>query len=165
MWSPLRLLVSADQPIRELVVKSLQNLLSTTIKCSFVTVTASPSASSNHNGSITPRLDMATEAVHITECQGLSSTSPGVCSCQNPLLLLSTFPESNKRASKLNQTFSKYSGSSSILFLDHRHITAHFSMSTGVSFYFIGMLYGYRWRSLIKILCNEGHEMKDPFLV
>ena len=42
---------------------------------------------------------------------------------------------------------SKNSGSSSILFLNYRHRT-HFAMSAGVSFYFIWILYGYRWRSL-----------------
>ena len=39
--------------------------------CMCVTVTPSSSASSNQNGPITPRLDMATEAVYLTECKGL----------------------------------------------------------------------------------------------
>ena len=134
MLSPLMFLALADQPIRESV-----------------------------------RLDIATQAVHFTECQGPWSTSPGVCVPKKPLLLLSTYPESTKCVLLLNQTTLKNSGSSSILWCAGAHPlawqnllwcagdsrTRHFAMSAGVRFYFIWILYGYRWRSLIRILWND----------
>ena len=158
MWSPSMSLALADQPIRESVVKPHQNLLTIIISRFSVTVTASPSASSNQKDPITLHLDMATQFVHLTGCQDFWRTSPGFYMPQNPLFLLPTCPESKKCALSLNQTSSKNSGSSSILYFDHRHITTHFAMSAGVSFYFIGILYGCRWRSLIRILCNEARE-------
>ena len=55
------------------------------------------------------------------------------------------------------------SGSSSIMFLDYRHITTHFTMSAGVSFCFIWILLWVQMKILVRVPCNEAHELKDPF--
>ena len=61
------------------------------------------------------------------------STSSGASASHYRHLLLLTCPQSQKCASSLNQTLSRRSGSSSILFSNERHITKRFSMSAGVS--------------------------------
>ena len=59
-------------------------------------MTASPSASSEQNGPISPRLGMATQAVHLPECQGIWSTSSVVYMPQNPLFLAIDVPKEHE---------------------------------------------------------------------
>ena len=44
------------------------------------------------------------------------------------------------------------------LVINYQDIATYFDMSAAVSFYFIWILCGYRWRSLIRILCTAAHE-------
>ena len=118
-------------------------------------MTASSSAFWNQNGPIISCFEMATQAVHFTECKGLWRT---LSALQDTQLLQLTCPQSQMCVSSLNQTSSRKSGSSSILFSNHWHITEHFSMSDGGSLCLIWILYVYSWRSFFKILCNEAHE-------
>ena len=82
----------------------------------------------------------------------------GILRSQYTQLLQLTCPQSQKYASSLNQTLSRKSVSSSILFLNHWHITKHFSMSAGVSLCLIWILYGH----FFKILCSNARE-KNKF--
>ena len=83
----------------------------------------------------------------------LWSASSGASTPRYILVLPLTCPQCPKYASSLNQTPSRKSGSTSILFLNYR-----FSMSAGVSLCLIWILHGYSWRSLFKILCNNARK-------
>ena len=67
--------------------------------------------------------EIATQIVHFTKCKGLWSTLFRVYTPQYTQLMLLTCPQSLKWALSLIRSSSKKSGSSSISFLDHRHIT------------------------------------------
>ena len=95
---------------------------------------------------------MATQAVHFIECEGLWSISSGASVPQYTQLLLLTCPPSQKDALSLHQTSSGKSGSSSILFSNHKHITKRLSMSAGVILCLIWILYDCSWRFFFKIL-------------
>ena len=71
---------------------------------------------------------MSNQAVYITESKGFWSTSSGASAPKYTQLSLLTFPPSQKYTSPLNQTSSRKSWSSSILFSNHRHITKRFFM-------------------------------------
>ena len=59
------------------VPSALQNLFCTSMKCTFVTVTASFTAFSNQNGPIILCFEMTTQVVHFKECKDFWSTSSG----------------------------------------------------------------------------------------
>ena len=98
---------------------------------------------------------MVTEVMHFTECKDFWSNSSGVSVPQDTLLFVLTCSQSKKCSLKLNQTSSRKSGSLSILFSNHRHITLHFSISPGVSICLVFVLDAYSWRSFLEILCNN----------
>ena len=103
------------------------NLPSTWTYRSVLIVTDRWLSSSNQNGPMMPCLEMATQAVHFAECNGLCrQCSGGVL----PLKML--FLE--------NQALSRKSGTASILSQNHWHMITHFLMSSGVSFYLICIL-------------------------
>ena len=58
---------------------AVQNLPSTWIYRSVLIVTDRSLSSSNQNGPMMPCLEMATQAVHFTECNGLCRQCSGVC--------------------------------------------------------------------------------------
>ena len=101
---------------------------------------------------------MANHAVHFTECSGLWRTLSGAWDPQNTELLLLTWPDREKRASSMNHTFWRKSGFSSILLLNHWHISTRFAMSFCVRVCLIRILYGYNWRSFFKILWMDERE-------
>ena len=96
----------------------------------------------------------------VSQCKGLCSTLSETSVPQYTQLLLLTCPQNQKCALLMNQTSSRKSGSSSIFFSNHQHVTKHFSMSAGVSLCLIWIRYGYSWISFFKILCNDAHENK-----
>ena len=57
------------------------------------------------NGPIMPCFNMATHAVHFTECSDLWRTSCGAWDPQNTEFLLLTWPDREKWASSMNHTF------------------------------------------------------------
>ena len=71
------------------------------------------------------------------------------------LFLEFTCPESRKWASSENHTLFRKSGSSSILSQNHSHILTRFLMSSWVNFCLIWILYGYRFRYVIRILLTD----------
>ena len=93
--------------------------------------------------------------------KGHWGTSYGASAHRYTPLLLLACPPSQKCDSSLNQTSSRKSGSSSVLFPNHRHITKSFPISAGVSLYVIWILYGYSWRSFFKILRNDARERQS----
>lgn len=109
-----------------------------------MTVTVFPISFSNQNGPIMQYFETVTQAVHFTECSGLWSILSNYCDSQNTEFLLLTCPQSKKCAVSLNKTLSRNSGSWSRT-AGTSHST-HFSMSAGVSFCLIWILYGYSWR-------------------
>ena len=121
-------------------------------------MTASSPAFLNPNSAIIPCFKMATQAVLFTVCKRLWSTTSRATAPHYPHLLLLTYPRSQKCDSSLNQISSRKSGSSSILFSNHWHISKRFSMSAVVSLCLIWILYRYSWRSFFKNLCNDARE-------
>lgn len=91
---------------------------------------------------------MATQAIHPTVYMGLCSTSPGLFVAQDPLLFLLKSPESEVRF-LLN------------LVLEWPAHSNTFCLFSCITFYFIWILYWYRWRSLIRIFFAMKY-MKDP---
>ena len=102
--------------------------------------------------------DIATHAVHFTECSGLWRTSSGAWDPQNTEFLLLAWPDREKWASLLNHTFWKKSGFSSILLLNHWHISTRFAMLFCVRVCLVCSLCGYNWRSFFKILWTDKRE-------
>ena len=111
-----------------------------------------------------PFFDMATQAVHFTECKGRSRTSSGDALPQKIPFLLFTWPDRRKCASSENHTSSRKSRSISILSQNHWHMTTLLSSSTCVNFYLIWILYAYRWRCLFSIRLTDSRAMPSSWL-
>jgi len=104
---------------------AVQNLPSTWTYCSVLIVTDCLLSSSNQNGPMMPCLEMATQAVYFTECNGLCRQFWGDLLPQKMLFLEFTWPDNRKCASSENQT-SRKSGTASILSQNHWHMITRF---------------------------------------
>ena len=87
----------------------VQNLPNTWTYRSVLIVTDRSLSSSNQNGPMMPCLEMATQAVHFTECNGLCRQCSGGVLPQK-MLFEFTWPDNRKCASSENQTLSRMSG-------------------------------------------------------
>ena len=133
-WNHWRTLTA---PLRR--PSAVQNLPCTWTYRSVLIVTDRSLSSSNQNGPMMPCLEMATQAVHFTECNGLCKQCSGGVLPQKMLFLEFTCPD-RKCASSENQTLSRKSGTASILSQNHWNMITRFLMSSGVSFCLICIL-------------------------
>ena len=98
---------------------AVQNLPSTWTYRSVLILTDRLLSSSNQNGPMMPCLEMTTQAVHFTECNGLCRQSSGGVLPQKMLFLEFTWPDNRKCASSENQTLWRKFGTASILSQNH----------------------------------------------
>jgi len=104
-WNHWRTLMT---PLRR--PSAVQNLPSTWTYHLVFIVTDCLLSSSNQNGPMMPCLEMATQAVHFTECNGLCRQCSGGVLPQKMLFLEFTWPDNRKCASSKNQTLSRKCG-------------------------------------------------------
>ena len=93
-WNHWRILTT---PLRR--PSAIQNLPSTWTYRSVLIVTDRSLSSPNQNGPMMPCLEMATQAVHLTECNGLCRQCSGGVLPQKMLFLELTWPDNRKCAS------------------------------------------------------------------